>query len=125
MSQNSERSFAFPPCVRDYDLLISLVGLNMDCSEWVKLGLMDEAERLDRHWASWANFTQARAFSIHALRSLLIFFPLVRMCAGPSALEETFAFLNKSTQNCLTSTLSSTKWSGHIFQQKLRPNLIT
>ena len=48
------------------DLLFSLVGLNLDVSEWVKLGLMDEAERLDRHWASWTNFTQARVFCIHA-----------------------------------------------------------
>ena len=30
---------------------------------------MDEADRLDRHWASWTNFTQARVFCIHALRS--------------------------------------------------------
>ena len=63
MSQASERLFALPPCVMDYDdLLFSLVGLNLDCSEWVKLGLMDETERLDRHWASWTNFTQARVF---------------------------------------------------------------
>ena len=48
----------------------SLVGLNLDFSEWVKLGLMDETERLERHWASWTNFTQARVFCIHALSSL-------------------------------------------------------
>ena len=30
---------------------------------------MDEADRLDRHWASWSNFAQARVFCIHALRS--------------------------------------------------------
>ena len=60
----------FLPRVRDYDgLRFSLVGLNLDFSEWVKLGLMDDAERLDRHWANWTNFTQARVFCIHALRS--------------------------------------------------------
>ena len=47
----------------------SLVGLDRDSSEWVKLGLMEEAERLDRHWTSWTNFAQARVFCIHALRS--------------------------------------------------------
>ena len=72
MSQARERLFAFPPCARDYDdlLLSYLVGLNLDCSEWVKLGLMDDAERLDRHWASWTNFTQVRVFCIHALLPL-------------------------------------------------------
>lgn len=59
-------------CVGGYDdLLFSLVGLNLDFSEWVKLGVMDEAERLDRHWASWTNFTQASAFCIRALRSFI------------------------------------------------------
>jgi hypothetical protein len=80
MSQARERLFAFLPCVRDYvDLLISLVGLNLDFSQWVKLGLMDEAERLDRHWTSWTNFTQARIICIHALRSFtyLLSIPLL------------------------------------------------
>ena len=57
-------------CISLYDdLLFSLVGLHLDFSEWVKLGIMDEADRLDRHWASWTNFAQARVFCIHALRS--------------------------------------------------------
>ena len=60
----------FVPCERDYDnLLFSSVGLNLDFSEWVKLGLMDEADRLDRHWTSWTNFAQARVFYVPALRS--------------------------------------------------------
>ena len=66
MSQARERVFAFPSCI---DLLFSLVGLNLDFSQWVKLGLMDEAERLDRHWANWTNFTQARIICTHTLRS--------------------------------------------------------
>ena len=41
----------------------SLVGLDRDSSEWVKLGLMEEAERLDRHWTSWTNFTQVGVFA--------------------------------------------------------------
>ena len=61
---------AFLPFLGDYvDLLFLLVGLNRDFSEWVKIGLMDDAERLDRHWASWTNYTQARVFCIHALQS--------------------------------------------------------
>jgi hypothetical protein len=60
----------FQPWIKVYDdLLFSLVGLNHDFSEWVKLGIMGEGDRLDRHWASWTNFSQARVFCIHALLS--------------------------------------------------------
>ena len=34
------------------------VGLNVDCSEWVKLGIIDEADKLDRNWANWTTFSQ-------------------------------------------------------------------
>jgi len=36
----------------------SPVGLNVDCSEWVRLGLIDEADKLDRNWANWTTFSQ-------------------------------------------------------------------
>jgi len=42
-------------------LLLSMgpsVGLNVDCSEWVKLGIIDEADKLDRNWANWTTFSQ-------------------------------------------------------------------
>ena len=86
------------PCIRVYDdLHFSLVGLNLDFSEWVKLGIMDEADRLDRHWASWTNYAQARVFCIHALRLFTcLLLSLDRMCAGRSTLEETFVFQNQS-----------------------------
>ena len=109
MSQARERLFTFPPCVRGCDgLLISLVGLDHDSSEWVKLGLMDEAERLDRHWASWTNYTRVGVFALMLCVYLLLFFhSVVRMCAGPFTLEETSAMQNQSAQNRrLTSTLS-------------------
>ena len=102
-------------CIRVYDdLLFLLVGLNRDFSEWVKLGLMDEAERLDRHWASWTNFTQARVFCIHILRSFTytFFLFLDRMYAGPSTLEGTSALPNQLAQKrhpCFILTLSTTK----------------
>ena len=110
ISQAREQFFL--PCIGSDDLLYSLVGLNLDFSEWVKLGIMDEADRLDRHWTSWTNFTQARVFVILCFH-LLIYFPFLdRMCAGPFMLEGTSALQNQSAQKphpCLTSTLSSTK----------------
>ena len=58
------------PCLRVYDdLLFSLVGLNLDFSEWAKLGIMNDVDRLDYHWASWTNFAQARVFCVLVLRS--------------------------------------------------------
>ena len=110
MSQARERLFTFPPCVRGCDdLLFSLVGLDHDSSDWVKLGLMDESERLDRHWTSWTNFTQVSvfAFMLCVHFKFLLFHPAVRMCAGPFTLEETSALQNRSAQERrLTSTLS-------------------
>ena len=109
MSQARERLFTFPPCVRGCDdLLFSLVGLDHDSSDWVKLGLMDESERLDRHWTSWTNFTQVSVFAFMlCVHFLLLFHSVVRMCAGPFTLEETSALQNRSAQERrLTSTLS-------------------
>ena len=48
IGQACERFLYFLPCERDYDdLLFSSVGLNLDFSEWVKLGHMDKADRRD------------------------------------------------------------------------------
>ena len=102
----------FVPYERENDdLLFSSVGLNLDFSEWVKLGLMDEADRLDRHWTSWTNFAQARVFVFMLCVLLLIFFASFdRMCAGLSTSEETSVWQNQSVQKRhLTSTLSTTK----------------
>ena len=47
-----------------FELFLSLVGLNVDCAEWVKEGILDEAERLDRHWVNWTSFTQVSRFML-------------------------------------------------------------
>ena len=53
---------------------------------------MDEADRLDRHWASWINFTLFFfLYSGSAFIYLTFFLFLDRMCAGPSTLVKTFA----------------------------------
>ena len=44
------------------NLVFSLVDLGIDYSKWVKLGLIDDTERLDRYWVSWTNLTQAGVF---------------------------------------------------------------
>ena len=73
------------------------MGLNLDFSEWVKLGIMDEADRLDRHWASWTNFTQASfVYSGFAFILLIFFLSVDRMYAGRSTLVETSASQNQS-----------------------------
>ena len=109
IGQARERFLPILLCITVYDgLLFSLVGLNHDFSEWVKLGIMDEADRLDRHWASWTIFSQA-SFVYSGSVLLIIFISLDRMCAGLSTLEETFALQNQSAHPCLTLTLSTTK----------------
>ena len=85
----------------------SLVGLDRDSSEWVKLGLMEEAERLDRHWTSWTNFTQVGVFAFMLCVYLILFFhSVVRMCAGPFTWEETALQNRSAEERRLTSTLS-------------------
>ncbi len=37
-----------------------LVGLNVDCTELVTSGLMEESDRLDRNWANWTIFGQVK-----------------------------------------------------------------
>jgi|ERR1700722_4564696 len=34
------------------------VGLNIDCSPWVKAGLISHDDMLDRNWAHWTTFCQ-------------------------------------------------------------------
>ena len=40
----------------------SAVGLSVDCSEWVKLRLIDESDKLDRNWAYWTTFSQVSMY---------------------------------------------------------------
>jgi len=57
-------------------VLCYLVGLNVDCSEWVKMGLMDEPDQLDRRWANWATFTQDVCWSLYVGRDFTVSAPL-------------------------------------------------
>ena len=34
------------------------VGLSIDCSAWVKSGVINEHDMFDRNWAHWTTFTQ-------------------------------------------------------------------
>jgi len=36
---------------------VPLVGLSVDCSEWVKAGLISHEDMLDRNWAYWTTFS--------------------------------------------------------------------
>jgi hypothetical protein len=36
---------------------IWIVGLGVDCSPWVKSGLITRDEMLDRNWAHWTTFS--------------------------------------------------------------------
>ncbi|KAF8152932.1 hypothetical protein B0H34DRAFT_677166 [Crassisporium funariophilum] len=48
------------------------LGLGVDCSEWVKLGLMEEPDRLDRHWANWTTFSQDVCWSLYVGRDFCV-----------------------------------------------------
>ncbi|KAF8802030.1 hypothetical protein BYT27DRAFT_6777102 [Phlegmacium glaucopus] len=41
-------------------------------AQWVKRGLMDEADRLDRHWANWTTFTQDVCWSLYVGRDFCV-----------------------------------------------------
>ncbi|KIM41300.1 hypothetical protein M413DRAFT_445331 [Hebeloma cylindrosporum] len=48
------------------------LGLNVDCSEWVRLGLIDEADKLDRNWANWTTFSQDICWSLYVGRDFCV-----------------------------------------------------
>lgn len=52
------------------------LGLNIDFSEWVKLGIMDEADRLDRHWTNWTTFAQDVCWSLYVGRDFCVAKPI-------------------------------------------------
>ena len=94
----------------------------------VKLGYMDEADRLDRHWANLTTFTQASGFLLMLYIPLLISLPSPdRMYVGLSMSEGTFAFQYQPTQAKygLISILTSTKCPGFIYQRALLHNQTT
>ena len=40
------------------------MGLNIDCTELVRAGFMEEEDRLDRNWANWTTFSQVRLWCL-------------------------------------------------------------
>ncbi|PPQ76231.1 hypothetical protein CVT26_008583 [Gymnopilus dilepis] len=51
------------------------VGLNVDCSQWVKNGLIDESDMLDRQWTNWTTFTQDVCWSLYVGREFCLSIP--------------------------------------------------
>ncbi|KAF8961449.1 hypothetical protein BDZ97DRAFT_1829377, partial [Flammula alnicola] len=45
------------------------------CFSWVKLGLMDETDMLDRRWANWTTFTQDVCWSLYVGRDFCVSTP--------------------------------------------------
>ncbi|KAG6831081.1 hypothetical protein H0H87_006197 [Tephrocybe sp. NHM501043] len=48
------------------------VGLSIDCSAWVKSGLITENDMFDRNWAFWTIFTQDACWSLYVGRDFSI-----------------------------------------------------
>ena len=51
------------------------MGLNVDCSQWVKNGLIDESDMLDRQWTNWTTFTQDVCWSLYVGREFCLSIP--------------------------------------------------
>ncbi|KIM40989.1 hypothetical protein M413DRAFT_157684 [Hebeloma cylindrosporum] len=51
------------------------LGLNVDCSEWVKLGLIEKNDMFDRNWANWTTFSQDVCWSLYVGRDFCISAP--------------------------------------------------
>ncbi|KAF8909703.1 fungal-specific transcription factor domain-containing protein [Gymnopilus junonius] len=51
------------------------LGLNVDCSQWVKDGLIDESDKLDRQWTNWTTFTQDVCWSLYVGREFCLSIP--------------------------------------------------
>ncbi|KAF8892873.1 hypothetical protein BD779DRAFT_1507469 [Infundibulicybe gibba] len=74
------------------------LGLNIECSPWVRSGLINEYDMLDRYWAYWTTFTQDVCWSLYVGRdfySHLDELPWHYLPAGippqPNLLSKTFA----------------------------------
>ncbi|TFK73146.1 hypothetical protein BDN72DRAFT_247733 [Pluteus cervinus] len=51
------------------------LGLGIDCSEWVKSGLISEHDRLDRNWAHWTTLCQDVCWSLYVGRDFSVQVP--------------------------------------------------
>ncbi|KAF8241145.1 hypothetical protein L208DRAFT_1420221 [Tricholoma matsutake] len=48
------------------------VGLSIDCSAWVKSGVISEHDMFDRNWAHWTTFTQDVCWSLYVGRDYCV-----------------------------------------------------
>lgn len=85
----------------------SSVGLNIDCSKWVKAGLITHDDMLDRNWAHWTSYS--------LVKMLFSFFTIqlnrhCRMFAGPFMLVGTVQSLTPLRETSL-SPLSTRTWT--------------
>lgn len=48
------------------------VGLDVDCQEWVELGLIEKTDVLDRYWTYWATFAQDVNWSLYVGRDFCV-----------------------------------------------------
>ncbi|KAI0677740.1 hypothetical protein C8Q78DRAFT_1004170 [Trametes maxima] len=51
------------------------LGLNIDCSPWVKSGLISHEDMLDRNWAYWSTFSQDVLWSLYVGRECCVLPP--------------------------------------------------
>ena len=58
------------------------MGLKIDCSPWVKQGLITQEDMLDRNWSYWTIFTQDILWSLYVGREC---------CVVPQPKEAQFA----------------------------------
>jgi hypothetical protein len=49
-----------------------IVGLDVDCSEWIKSGLIEESVVVDRSWTFWATFAQDVNWSLYIGRDFCV-----------------------------------------------------
>jgi len=93
-----------------------LVGLNVDCAELVKSGLMEESDRLDRNLANWTIFGQVKCWIDWPSKHNLLYY--TRMCVGHFMLVATIVFpCQIPISPCLWLTLPMIKCHGHTGQQ--------
>ncbi|KAH6903222.1 hypothetical protein BKA70DRAFT_603926 [Coprinopsis sp. MPI-PUGE-AT-0042] len=48
------------------------LGLDVDCSEWIKSGLIEESDVLDRYWTFWTIFAQDVNWSLYVGRDFCV-----------------------------------------------------
>jgi hypothetical protein len=91
----------------------SVVGLSIDCSAWVKSGVISEHDMFDRNWAHWTTFTQVGYF----LFRLDILITRRRTFVGRCMLDGITVFRRRSRYPYRLSTPLLTRYLGTIPRQ--------